>query len=130
MTRQQLPCASEAQEQEALFEWAERAAGRWPTLALMYHIPNEGKRSPRQGAAMVRQGLKSGFPDICLPVPMDDYHSLYIELKAMNGRASKDQKRWIAALREQGHAAEICHGWDAARELIEKYLKGAYGWTD
>jgi hypothetical protein len=122
------PRATEAQEQEALFDWAMCSMGKWPELGMLFHIANEGKRSPITGAAMVRQGMRRGVPDIFLPVPMDDYHGLFIELKAHGGRATKEQKQWIERLRGQGYAAEICYGWDKAREIIEIYLKGAYGW--
>jgi hypothetical protein len=33
---------TEAQEQEALFRWAAYNRAKYPALALMYHIPNEG----------------------------------------------------------------------------------------
>ena len=36
---------SETTEQIALFNWAKRTESILPELALMYHVPNEGKRS-------------------------------------------------------------------------------------
>ena len=35
----------EAEEQEALFVWAEYQSAAHPELKLLYHIPNEGKAS-------------------------------------------------------------------------------------
>ena len=80
-----IPQAKESEEQEALFEWAAIEAGAKRELELLYHIPNEGKRSGRAGAALLRQGLKRGVPDICLPVARGGYHALYIELKRRSG---------------------------------------------
>ncbi len=40
-----LPVPTESEEQQALFDWAERLTYLYPELELMYHIPNEGKRS-------------------------------------------------------------------------------------
>lgn len=57
---------SETTEQIALFNWAKRTESILPELALMYHVPNEGKRS--NGGILKAAGLKSGVPDICLPV--------------------------------------------------------------
>lgn len=57
---------SETTEQIALFNWAKWTENILPELALMYHVPNEGKRS--NGGILKAAGLKSGVPDICLPV--------------------------------------------------------------
>lgn len=119
---------TEAQEQFALFRWAAYEAGRWPELHLLYHIPNEGKRSVVTGGRMRQEGLKKGVPDICLPVARGRYHALYIELKRTKGsKTSPEQKAWIAALRAEGCRAEICMGWDAAREVITEYLEERTG---
>lgn len=113
----------EAQEQEWLFRWAADMEFAAPELALMYHIPNEGKRSRSTGRRMRRQGLRKGVPDICLPVARKGYHALYIELKRTKGSAvSDDQKGWIAALEAAGNKAVVCKGWNAAADVIEEYL--------
>ena len=56
----ELPVPTESEEQQALFEWAERLCFRYPELALLYHIPNEGKRSKATGARLKKEGMKSG----------------------------------------------------------------------
>ncbi len=113
----------EAMEQEALFDWADLMRGRHPELDMLYHIPNGGSRNKIEAANLKRQGVKPGVPDLCLPVPSGKFHGLYIELKAGKNRPSGLQKDWIADLRRQGYAAEVCVGWMEAAELIEKYLK-------
>lgn len=116
---------SEAQEQEALFEWAGRMEGRWPELALLHHIPNGGGRDPREGRHLKDQGVKPGVPDICLPVARGGHHGLYVELKRRKGwRLSNEQAKWIRALNAQGYLALVCVGWDEARRRIEEYLQG------
>ena len=109
--------ASEHQEQAALFKWAEYGLGRWPTdqrgRTVRYSVEAQKLRA---------EGVKSGVPDICLPVPSGPYHGLYIELKTHHGRPSEAQEQWIAALRRHGYRAEICRGWEAARAVIEDYL--------
>ena len=47
---------SETTEQIALFNWAKRTESILPELALMYHVPNEGKRS--NGGILKAAGLK------------------------------------------------------------------------
>lgn len=116
--------SDEAQEQEALFRWAEFAICKYPELALMYHIPNEGKRTVSNGAALKRQGLKKGVPDICLPVPRGKYHGMYIEMKRIGGKPTAEQKNYINELAKQGYCCVIANkGWKDASELIIKYLK-------
>ena len=39
-----MPTATESEEQRSLFVWAMLAAGKYPALNLLFHIPNEGKR--------------------------------------------------------------------------------------
>ena len=74
-------------------------------------------------ARLKAAGVKSGVPDICLPVPRAGYHGLYIELKRQKGgRISPEQTEWIDALIKQGYCAAVCRGWEAAREEILRYL--------
>lgn len=114
---------TEADEQAALFRWAAYSLGKYPELELMYHIPNEGKRTSITGSRMKAQGMRRGVPDICLPVPNVLHTALYIELKrAKGGRVSDEQRGWISALNRVGCRAVVCHGWNEAREEIERYL--------
>ena len=114
---------TEAQEQEALFRWAAYAAGKWPQLRLLFHVPNGGTRHPAEAAHMKAQGVKPGVPDICLPVPVGRFAALYIELKRKKGgRVSEEQRGWIEALNRAGNRAVVCRGWDEAREEIVRYL--------
>lgn len=119
---------TESQEQQLLFEWAALSAGRWPELALMYHIPNGGSRSKSEAGRFRAEGVKAGVPDICLPAARGGYHGLYIELKRVKGgRVSPAQQGWIAALRDQGYCACVCKGWDDAAHIIKAYLEGRVG---
>ena len=36
---------------------------------------------------------------------------------------SREQEEMIKALRAQGYRAEVCRGWDEARETIQRYLE-------
>jgi hypothetical protein len=69
-------------------------------------------------------GAKRGIPDLFLPVPIDSYHGLYIELKRVKGGSlSPEQKIWASLLRQQGYMVAVCKGATEAKEIIEKYLK-------
>ena len=121
----------EDDEQRLLLNWAAMIAGRYPDVRLLYHIPNEGKRSMATGGRLKGMGLKKGVPDLCLPVQRGTYHGLYIEMKrADGGSATKEQKEWLRALDAQGYAVTLCHGWQAAAKEIETYLKLPKGETE
>lgn len=123
--REAIPEPTESVEQQRLFQWARMAAGARPELDLLYHIPNEGKRSVKNGARMKAEGLKKGVPDVCLPVARSGCHGLYIELKReRSGRATPEQVAWMDALMAEGYAVSLCHGWERAAEAIEAYLEG------
>ena len=118
-----LPIPTESEEQQAVMEWAEAASGKWPELRLLYHVPNEGRRSMATGGRLRAEGLKSGVPDLCLPSAHGEYHGLYIEMKrTKGGRATPEQKEWLEMLEEEGYKTEICNGADAAIETIGAYL--------
>lgn len=123
--REAIPEPTESVEQQRLFQWARMTAGARPELDLLYHIPNEGKRSVKTGARMKAEGLKKGVPDVCLPVARSGCHGLYIELKReRSGRATPEQVAWMDALMAEGYAVSLCHGWERAAEAIEAYLEG------
>jgi hypothetical protein len=109
-------------EQIALFRWAEYAQAQYEELKLMYHVPNEGKRSAITGARMKQAGLKAGVPDVCLPTAHGGYIGLYIEMKVKPNKPTENQKQWLRSLRGAGHFTAICYSWEEAKDLIEEYL--------
>lgn len=120
------PIPTEAEEQTALFSWAEFAQAQYPELALMFHVPNGGSRHQIEAARLKAQGVKPGVPDIFLPVPRGGYHGLYIELKRRDKRLSKisnAQKIWLTALGGQGYKCLVCFGADEAEREITNYLR-------
>lgn len=112
----------EGGHQEALFEWAAYQAGRMPELEFLHHVPNGGKRDKATAAALKRQGVRAGVPDIVLPAARAGWHGLYIELKAGKNTTTGSQKRWLGYLCRQGYYTAVCYGWQPAAELIERYL--------
>ena len=114
---------SEAQEQIALIQWANLQSGKYPELALLYHIPNGGSRHPAEAARLKQQGVKAGVPDLCLPVARGGYNGLYIELKTGRNKPTSLQKEWLSWLNQQGYRAVVCWGWQAAKDEIMAYLE-------
>lgn len=113
---------TEIAHQKALFCWAALNFKKYPELKFMYHIPNGGLRGKREAANLKAAGVRSGVPDIHLPVPKGQYAGLYIELKVGKGKTSENQDEWIAFLREHHYKVWVCHGWQSAVQVIENYL--------
>ncbi len=115
---------AEHSEQVHLFTWARWTEGQYPELALLFAVPNGGRRDAVTGARLKAEGVKAGVPDVWLPVARGDYHGLVIELKAGKGRPSPEQRAWLEALKSQGYLALVCVGAEAARAAITAYLDG------
>ena len=118
-----MPVVSEDQHQEYLFEWAAYV----PELKLLHSIPNGGLRNKTVAAKLKKQGVKSGVPDIFLPLARCGYHGLYIELKKMKdstpkGVLSPNQEIWLESLRNEGYKTAVCYGWKEAKDVIEDYI--------
>lgn len=159
MTPWELVSRSEHSHQKALFAWANCAArygfaiadepegyivskrdhltvGRGmiaspvPVLHRLFAIHNQGHGDKIRGAMARAEGVKSGVPDIMLPVSgQRPFCGLFIELKrpkqfnTARGKLSDDQTDWINFLRGQGYRCEVCVGWENARDVIKDYLK-------
>ena len=103
--------------------WARLNEHRLPALALLFAIPNGGRRDAVTGAGLKAEGVRAGVPDLCLPVARRGFHGFFIELKASGGSLSPEQRGWIARLRQAGYAAEVCRGWEAAASRLTHYLE-------
>jgi hypothetical protein len=113
----------EAESQAALFRWAFYEAATIPELNLLFHIPNGGSRNKIEAVNLKRQGVKSGVPDLFLPVARGKWHGLFIEMKHGVNKPSKNQEAWIENLHKQGYAVVVCYDWEKAAELLKLYIQ-------
>lgn len=117
---------TEHEEQVRLMRWSREAQAQYPELELLFAIPNGGHRHHNVANKLKAEGVKSGVPDLFLPVPRGGMHGLWVELKARRkgACASVDQVWWLERLAVVGYMAVVCHGWEEARGVIEAYLGG------
>lgn len=106
----------------AFFDYCRAMAHVKPAYALAYHIPNERKASVQRRITMAKAGVKKGIPDICVPVPNDKYHSLYIEMKVKPNKPSPEQIALLKHLNSVGNYAILCWSAAEAMEALDKYL--------
>ena len=114
--------SSEHDEQKALMDWAALHMGRYPELALLFAIPNGGKRDAATAVRLQAEGVKPGVPDVCLPIARQGWHGLFIELKWGRNKPSEYQLDWLERLTAQGYLAIVCWGWQEAVEAVKEYL--------
>lgn len=114
--------SNEALEQQAVVEWAAWQKGKYPGLANLYHVPNEGKRSKMAGGIAKSIGLQSGVPDLILDWPSGIYHGLRIEMKYGKNKPTAQQKDWLHRLQKAGYAVAVCWSAQEAIALISRYM--------
>ena len=69
------------------------------------------------------EGLKPGVSDLCLPVPLNGYHGMYIEMKRPDhkNKPTREQKDWLDYFNSVGYKAVVCYGYEDAVREIQKY---------
>ena len=118
-----LPCRTEYQEQAAIFRLAQIHCRQYPELRWLNGSLNGVRLTIGQAVKMKKAGMKSGFPDLNLPVKRGGYPGLYIELKRIKGgRVEPEQREWREFLLSQGYAHYFCKGCDEAWRVIIDYF--------
>jgi hypothetical protein len=123
---------TEHDEQASIIEWASRMQLERPELGLLFAIPNgaklpyrkdaHGRRYSPQAQKLKAEGLRSGVPDLFLPVARGGFHGMFIELKVGRNRPSEVQAEYLDRLAEQGYYAAVCWGAEDAIGAILAYL--------
>lgn len=115
---------TEHAHQTALFMWTALVGNRAPLLRLLFAIPNGGERNKIVAARLKAEGVKSGVPDVMLPVARHNFAGLFIEMKKPNGGVVSDtQKEWHTALSQQYYYVKVCRSWEEARDVLCWYLE-------
>jgi len=121
---------TEDAHQTALFCKFQTKYEKYPQLKLAYAIPNGGKRDSITASKLKAAGVRSGVPDVCIPVSRCGYNALYIEMKRPKtatqaaGVLSDPQKKLIPMLEDEGNYVRIAFTWNEAWVIVEAYLDG------
>lgn len=112
---------SEHSMQAAVIDWALLQAPSLPALAALFAVPNGARVVPSVALRLKREGMRSGIPDLILPVPAGEFIGLNVEMKTPEGSISPDQRAWHAALRALGHRVEVCRSIESAVAVLREY---------
>lgn len=132
--RNSLAIPLESYEQKAFVNWAKlKSINGIKIIDYLIAIPNGGSRKrrlikgkwvPTEALNLKLQGLLVGAPDIFIALPVMSYHGLFIEMKRRKGGIiSPEQMKVITRLRNIGYYVEVAHGWEAAVNITESYIK-------
>ncbi|HFG1935057.1 TPA: VRR-NUC domain-containing protein [Vibrio cholerae] len=115
-------------ECKELYKWAKDTVIDGILIAdYLAHIPNEGKRGPKEIQDFIGMGGTSGYPDYVFDVARCGYHGLRIEMKApeyYRSVISKNQKAMAERLTKQGYLVVFAKGFEIAKQAIIDYMAG------
>jgi len=126
---------TEEELHRACVRWADAQSGALPELDALFHPPNGGARTAKEGARMKKMGVKAGVPDLCLPIVRPAIWTsgkevaagaLWIELKSESGRLRNTQKKWRARLMKHQHCYVVCRTLDAFQAAVTDYIAGDF----
>jgi hypothetical protein len=103
-------------------QWMDLA---YPKLSSYFYAISNGwnRTSKLLGWKFKRMGIRRGIPDLCLAIPTEKYHGLYIELKFGKGVLSDHQKYMKSLLEKVGYKVITCWTIDEFMKEIKFYLE-------
>lgn len=116
---------TEHAHQVAFFQWL--ALSGIEDRHMAFAVPNGGERQQIVASKMKAEGVKSGVPDVCWPVPRGRFAGLWLELKRpgaerkKNWDRSDNQVRWHKDLIRHHYAVCLVCGWESMAWAIRKY---------
>lgn len=108
--------------QVAYFDMVAWGSCRDDRLNAIFAIPNAGMRSAGALMYYLAEGLKSGLPDICIPVAVEPYNGAWIEFKQAGKKQTKKQVEWFERLQKLGHKCSVHYDAAEAYEWTRDYL--------
>lgn len=89
----------------------------------IFAIPNGGDRHVAVAVKLKKEGVKSGVPDLFIPLIRDNYGGFFLEMKKKGGKLSDVQRFWLDQLEEEGYRVKVAFSVDEAIKAIEDYTK-------
>lgn len=110
---------TEHEEQCKVIAWADsqpEIAGR------LFAIPNGSHKSPASAAKFKLEGLRSGVPDLFLPMRRGTFCGLFVEMKRTKGSVTSEQQTDWHRFLNKDYAVAVCKGANEAIAKIKEYL--------
>lgn len=115
---------SETKQQLALMQWAQLInVGPYALNEVLIHVPNGGKRRRIEASILKGMGVRKGWPDLQLLVPVAGYHGALWELKDTGKTPDADQVECHDMLRAFGYYVAWFDDWELCSRDILRYLR-------
>ncbi len=108
----------ESIEMVKVFDWIRKQG----LSNIIWHTPNEARRSAQQGAMLKRMGLLAGVADIVIARASNGFHGCFIEVKVKPNKLTPAQTKFLFAMKDEGYDVALCYGADETIEHIKSYL--------
>lgn len=105
------------------FDWVRVNEKFDSRFSAIYHVANERCTSMHKGKIFKQKGVRSGVPDVHVPIPSGMYPGLFIEFKIRPNTLSDSQKGFIKTLLGLGYLVVIAWSADEAIEIVREYLE-------
>jgi hypothetical protein len=115
-----LPLPTEHQEQVLFFQLLALSPHKH---ALVFAVPNGGKRHIGTAMKLKREGVMRGMSDIIGLEPRGKYHGILIEMKREGEYPTPEQKLVQAKARAKGYKTLLCYTGQEAFTLMCAYLE-------
>src|SRR5512138_903031 len=87
-----------------------------------FHVANERRTTPRQGAKLKAMGVSAGVPDIIAVMPAAVGRGPFaLELKTERGRLSPAQRKWLETLQACGWQVACTYGLAEAMDKLREW---------
>lgn len=115
----------EEAEQVYFFDWIDKIGTKKdPRLAAVFHPANGGKRNLIEAVKFKRMGVRAGVLDIVVPIPVQPYHGLFVELKIKPNKLTDKQNEYAGLVRGLGYMVSIAWSGQEAVNILNDYLRG------
>lgn len=88
-----------------------------------FHFAGQRRCTVPEGRKLKRMGVKRGVSDIFICCPRGFFNGLWLELKAGDGKPTKEQTDFIHLMNSQGYLAMWRVGYESARDEVENYMR-------
>lgn len=115
----------ESNEQMLFIDWL-RTNYPWVITIISPIVKYTGSKWSRakQGARIKALGYIAGTLDIFIPVPLNGFHGLFIEMKRKDGGSIQENQRDMSnKLTLTGYKVVFCKGFEEAKAEFLKYIK-------
>lgn len=88
-------------------------------------IPNEGRRSKKEGAQLKAQGLTPGAVDFFTFYQAHGFPGAFIEFKTKGGVLRDNQREFLSTAHKQGYFTGVIWTIDAGIEFLEWWFRSS-----